>query len=202
MKLYYCKSACSLAVRIILNELNLQFQDAEVDLKAKKTMQNEDFLKINPKGSVPALSLDNGDVLTENQVILQYLADSTKASQLLAPVGDLKRYHTLEWLNYIATELHKTVGIFFHPVLDDEFKTKVYLPMIHLKLNFIDNHLAKGSYLMGEQFTLPDAYLFVIVRWAYYFKMDLSSFTHLEKFMKTVGERPSVVISLEQEKNN
>ena len=198
MKLYYTKSACSLAVRIVLNELNIAFQDEEVDLKAKKTKSEENYLLINPKGAVPALRVDTGDLITENQVILQYLADTTPGQKLLAPLGDIKRYHTLEWLNYIATELHKTMGIFFNPTLAEETKS-TFMSMVKVRLNFINEQLAKSPYLMGDQFTLPDAYLFVIVRWSHYFKMDLSEYTHLSQFMKTVAERPSVVTSLQQE---
>lgn len=199
MKLYYTKSACSLVVRIVLNELGHTFQEEEVDLKAKRTKSEENYLEINPKGAVPALRLDNGDILTENQIILQYLADITPAQKLLAPVGDLKRYHTLEWVNYIATELHKTVGMFFHPNLQEETKS-LFMSIVMTRLNYINNHLAKGPYLMGEHFTLPDAYLFVILRWAHYFKMDLSAYKYLEQFMNVVGERPAVVTSLHQEK--
>ncbi|CAM3096650.1 glutathione S-transferase [Legionella steigerwaltii] len=199
MKLYYTKSACSLAVRIVLNELGLDFQDEEVDLKAKKTKTDANYLSINPKGAVPALHLDNGDVLTENQVILQYLADKTPGQKLLAPVGDLKRYHTLEWLNYVATELHKTVGMFFYPNLNEETKN-IFMSVITTRLKYVNEHLAKGPYVMGKDFTLADAYLFVILRWAYYFKMDLSAYKHLEHFMKVVAERPAVVTSLQQEK--
>lgn len=123
MKLYYTKSACSLAVRIVLNELGRTFQEEEVDLRAKRTKTEENYLEINPKGAVPALRLDNGDILTENQIILQYLADITPGQKLLAPVGDLLRYHTLEWVNYIATELHKTVGMFFILIYRKKLKT-------------------------------------------------------------------------------
>lgn len=199
MKLYYTKSACSLAVRIVLNELGLAFKDEEVDLKAKKTKSEENYLTINPKGAVPALRLDNGDLLTENQIILQYLVDSTPEQKLLAPVGDIKRYHTLEWVNYVATELHKTVGMFFYPNLNEETKS-IFMSVIHARLSYVNEHLAKGPYLMGGHFTLPDAYLFVILRWAYYFKMDLSTYKHLEQFMQVVAERPAVVTSLQQEK--
>ncbi|ARB91596.1 glutathione transferase GstA [Legionella longbeachae] len=199
MKLYYTKSACSLAVRIVLNELGRTFQEEEVDLKAKRTKTEENYLEINPKGAVPALRLDNGDVLTENQIILQYLADTTPGQKLLAPVGDLMRYHTLEWVNYIATELHKTVGMFFHPNLQEETKS-LFMSLVMARLNFINEHLAKGPYLMGEHFTLPDAYLYVVLRWAHYFKMDLSAYKYLERFMNVVGDRPAVVTSLQQEK--
>ncbi|AUH72431.1 glutathione S-transferase [Legionella sainthelensi] len=199
MKLYYTKSACSLAVRIVLNELGRTFQEEEVDLRAKRTKTEENYLEINPKGAVPALRLDNGDILTENQIILQYLADITPGQKLLAPVGDLLRYHTLEWVNYIATELHKTVGMFFHPNLQEETKN-LFMSMVMARLNYINEHLAKGPYLMGDHFTLPDAYLFVILRWAHYFKMDLSTYKNLDRFMNIVGERPAVVTSLQQEK--
>lgn len=199
MKLYYYKAACSLVVRIIMNEMGIDFQDEEVDLRAKKTAGGENYLTINPKGAVPALGLDNGDVLTENQVILQYLADTTPDQKLLAPVGDLKRYHTLEWLNFISTELHKSVGLFFVPTVTEEFKTKVLTPMIMMKFGHIDKRLAKGPYLMGDHFTLPDAYLFVIVMWTHHFKLDLSAYTHLGKFMDNLQSRPSVIKSLKQE---
>ncbi|KTD67872.1 glutathione S-transferase [Legionella steelei] len=199
MKLYYAKSACSLTVRIVLNELGFDFQDEEVDLKTKKTHANENYFSINPKGAVPALQLDNGDVLTENQVILQYLADSSPGQKLLAPVGDLKRYHTLAWVNYVATELHKTVGIFFYPNLNEETKN-IFMSLITSRFKYLDEHLAQGPYLMGKDFTLADAYLFVILRWAFYFKLDLSAYKHLEQFMKVVAERPAVVTSLQEEK--
>ncbi|WP_454781070.1 glutathione transferase GstA [Legionella sp. WA2022007384] len=198
MKLYYAKSACSLAVRIVLNELGRNFQDEEVDLKAKKTKSDENYLSINPKGAVPALRLDNGDLLTENQVILQYLADITPGQTLLPSVGDLKRYHTLEWLNFVATELHKTLGMFFNPNLNEETKN-MFMSVINTKLKFVNEHLAKGPYLMGKDFTLPDVYLFVILRWTHYFKMDLSAYKHVEQFIKVVAERPAVVTSLQQE---
>ncbi|WP_298627991.1 glutathione transferase GstA [uncultured Legionella sp.] len=199
MKLYYSKGACSLVVRIILNELGIEFQDEAVDLKEKKTARGEDFLSINPKGAVPVLVLDNGDVITENQVILQYLADTASAQELLAPVGDLKRYHTLEWLNYMAAELHKSLSLFFVPGVSDEFKANVLIPMIQKKFSYIDKHLSHNTYLMGKHFTLPDAYLFVMTLWTHYFKLDLSAYTHLTKYIGFIQTRPAVIKSLQQE---
>lgn len=199
MKLYYYKAACSLVVRIILNELGIEFQDEAVDLYEKKTASGVNFLTINPKGAVPTLALENGDVLTENQVILQYLADTTPGQELLAPVGDLKRYHTLEWLNYMATELHKSLGMFFAPGVSDEFKANVLTPMVLKKFSYVDEHLSQGTYLMGDHFTLPDAYLFVMVMWAHYFKLDLSACSHLKKYMGFIQTRPAVIKSLKQE---
>ncbi len=199
VKLYYYKAACSLVVRIILNELAIEFQDEAVDLRAKVTASGDNFLTINPKGAVPTLVLDNGDVITENQVILQYLADTTSGQKLLAPVGDIKRYHTLEWLNYMATELHKSLGLFFAPGVTDEFKSEVLTPMIQKKFGYIDQHLSHNTYLMGDHFTLPDAYLFVMVMWTHYFKLDLSAYSHLTKYIGHMQQRPSVINSLKQE---
>lgn len=199
MKLFYTKSACSLVVRIVLNELQIAFQDEAVDLSIKKTASGVDYLAINTKGAVPALKLDNGDLLTENQVILQYLADTTKGQTLLAGLGDLKRYHTLEWLNYIATELHKSLGQFFNPDFSDAMKTTIMTPIVMTRFAFINKQLANKNYVMGEEFTLPDAYLFVMVRWAHYFKMDLSDFTNIHQFMTRMQVRPSVIASLQQE---
>jgi glutathione S-transferase len=199
MKFYYTKSACSLAVRIVLNELGCSYEAIEVDLKTKKTTSGQDFLAINPKGAVPVLELDKGEVLTENQVIMQYLTDTTKNQKLLAPVGELKRYRTLEWLNYISTELHKSIGMFFNPNMTEEMKNTIYNPIIAQKLKFVNEHLGNNTYLMGEEFTLPDAYLFVMLRWTYYFKMDLTPYPNLKQFIHHMRSRPSVVEALQQE---
>lgn len=199
MKLFYATAACSLVVRITLNELELSFQDEAVDLRVKDTETGKNYLEINPKGAVPALLLDNGELLTENQVILQYLADSTPGQKVLAQVGDLKRYHTLEWLNYISTELHKTLGLFFKPALSADMKNKLLIPAIKSRFTMINTRLEKGTYLMGDQWTLPDAYLYVMVRWAVAFKLDLSSFTHLNQYIERLNTRPSVLKSLKQE---
>lgn len=199
MKLYYYKGACSLVVRIIMNEMGIEFQDEEVDLRAKKTASGGDFLAINAKGAVPVLGLDNGDVITENQVILQYLTDITPGQELLAPVGDMKRYHTLEWLNYVSTELHKTLGMFFVPMVTDEFKSKILIPMAMFKLRHVEQHLSRNTYLMGDHFTLPDAYLFVVLMWAKSFSLDFSAYPNLTKYMEYIQSRPAVMKSLKQE---
>lgn len=198
IKLYYTPSSCSLVVRITLNALNIDFQEEAVDLRNKKTADGSDYWAINSKGSVPAIALNNGEVLTENQVILQYLADTTPGQKLLAPVGDMKRYRTLEWLNYMATELHKSIGMFFNPIIADEVKAKM-TPLIMKKFAYIDQHLTKNQFLMGEQFTLPDAYLFVMLRWAHYFKMDCSSFKNITHYFERLQGYPAIVKSLAQE---
>lgn len=200
MKLYYAKGACSLVVRIVLNELNLKFEDESVDLRSKKTAAGEDYWLINAKGAVPALMVDNGEVLTENQVILQYLADKTANHDLLPAVGDMKRYRTLELLNYISTEVHKTFGTFFNPAVPEEIKRDVYTPILKSRFDFLDKQLAHHHYLMGNKLSLPDAYLFVMLRWAEGMKVDLSKNHNLQAFAERMKARPAVMKSLEQEK--
>jgi len=129
MKLYYSKGACSLAVRIVINEIGMDAVYESVDLKSKKTESGRDFKAINAKGSVPTLELDNGKILTENAVIQQYLADEAKVYELLPEVGDLKRYRVLEWLNYITTELHKGFGALFNPTMSQDLKDELFIPM-------------------------------------------------------------------------
>lgn len=199
MKFYYTKGACSLAVRIVLNELNCKYEAIAVDLKTKKTETGEDFLTINPKGAVPALGLDNGNILTENQAILQYLADNTQNQQLLAPVGEMLRYHTLEWLNFVATEIHKSFSLLFYPSATSEIKSDFIMPIIHHKLKFLNQHLDKHTYLMGASFTLPDAYLFVILRWSNSLNIDLKSYNNIQQFMEHIQEKSSVCEALKQE---
>lgn len=199
MKLFYCKGACSLVVRIVLNELGIAFEDEAVDLRKKITASGDDYRRTNPKGAVPAIRLDNGEVITENQVILQYLTDTTPGQKMLAAVGDLKRYRTLEWLNYISTELHKSFGLLFNPNIPQELKSDVVVPLIMMKFSYINDHLQSNSYLMGDQVTLPDAYLYVMMLWANNFKMDFSSCPHLSQFMTIMQSRPSVIKSLKEE---
>lgn len=200
MKLYYTSGACSLVVRIVLNELGCTFDDEAVDLQTKVTVNGANFRDINPKGAVPTLVLDNGDVLTENQVILQYLVDTTPGQKLQAPVGDMNRYHILEWMNYISTELHKSIGLFFNPALSEETKKNAMIPMILGRFAYMNERLAKGPYIMGDHISLPDAYLFVMLRWAHYLKFDLAPYKHLHQFFETMQARPAVKKSLMQEK--
>lgn len=199
MKLYYSKGACSLVVRIILNELALTASFESVDLKTKKTEKGSDFFSINPKGSVPVLLLDNGEILTENAIILQYLADTSKANSLLPALGDFNRYHVLEWLNFITTELHKSIGALFNPAITESMKNDIFLPMIKYKMTYVNRQLAGKKYLLGEDFTLPDAYLLVMLRWLYYLKVDFAEWPHIEDFFQRVSARPSVIASLKQE---
>lgn len=199
MKLYYSKGACSLVVRIIINELGLKADYEAVNLQTKKTANDADFLTINPKGAVPVLQVNNGEILTENAVILQYLADSNNAFQLLPELGGFQRYKVLEWLNYITTELHKSFAPLFNPEIPEAFKSDIAIPLIEKKFHYIDKHLAHHAYLITEHFTLPDAYLFVMVLWAHSMKFDLKKFPHLMKYIEKLKGRKSVQQSLQEE---
>jgi glutathione S-transferase len=198
MKLYYSKGACSLAVRIILNELAIPCDYEAVDLKTKKTETGLDYFTINFKGAVPVLVLDNQEVLTENSIIQQYLADQYKATQLLPPVGDFKRYRVLEWLNFVSSDLHKGFGPLFNANVSEAMKEEIFKPILKNKFNFVEKRLANNKFLLGDHFTLPDGYLFVVLRWAQHFKI-LSTFPHLSRYFSDLQKRPSVQKSLKEE---
>ncbi|KTC94945.1 glutathione transferase GstA [Legionella feeleii] len=199
MKLFFARGACSLVIRIIINEIGLKCDYVSVDLKTKKTEDNKDYLAINPKGAVPALQLDDGEIITENLVIQQYLVDEYKADQLCPPIGDINRYQILSWSNYITTELHKSFGALFNPAITQELKDKIYIPAIKQKLEFIDKQLAQHRYLAGNHFTLPDAYLFVMLTWSTNFKIDLTEYSHLPGYFQELHSRESIMKSLKEE---
>ena len=199
MKLYYTKGACSLAVRIIINELEIPCEYESVDLATKKTENSKDFLQINPKGGVPTIELDDGHILTENAVIQQYLADTHSEKKLLPSINDFERYHTLEWLNYVATELHKGFSPLFNSKLPQEIKDELFIPMLQKKFAYVDKHLQQNKYLLGKHFTLPDGYLFVMLLWANKFKLDLSKFANISQYYQHMRERPAIMKSLKEE---
>jgi glutathione S-transferase len=199
MKLYYSKGACSLASRIIINELGLTCEYEAVDLPKKLTQDGKNFFAINPKGSVPVLITNNNETLTENAVILQYLADTNQANNLLPPVGNFGRYRVLESLNYIATELHKGFGPLFNPNIPQELKDKIFLPAIKAKLTYINGQLELNKFVAGDQFTLPDAYLFTVLRWALFFKIDFKEWSQLPEYFQDLSNRKSIKESVEQE---
>lgn len=199
MKLYFSKSACSLAVRILINELSLQAEYESVDLRSKQTATGKDFLSINPKGSVPVLEFKLSEVLTENSIILQYLCDTNNATALLPKVGDIQRYRVLEWLNYVATELHKSMGILFNPDVKQEWKDEVFLPIVYKKLDYVDNHLGNNKFLLGDAITVPDFYLFVILRWTHVFQINLNEWPNLTRYFQNMRIHKSVQKSLDEE---
>ena len=196
MILYYATGACSQAVHIILHEAGFAHDSIKVDLKTKTTERGENYLAINPKGAVPTLRLENGELLTENAVVLQYLGDQA-GGFLLPAIGDFRRYRVLEWLNFIATELHKSFGPFFKPV--GEEARQFARDLISSKFDFVEQKIGGNSYLMGETFTLPDAYLFVMLGWTGHAKLDLGRWPTLQAYRRRLEGRPSVRRVLEYE---
>lgn len=191
MILYYSPGACSQAPHILLHEIGLEHDSVRVDLKNKTTEDGRNYLEVNPKGAVPALQLDSGEVLTENAVILQYLGDRAAWPEVLPPLGDFRRYRVLELLNFITTELHKRFGFLFSANATDQFKDFVKVDLAK-KLSWIDERLGEGPFLMGEDLTLPDVYLFVITRWTE--KMiGLDQWPNLRAFRERMLKRASVL---------
>ena len=190
MKLYYSPGACSQAPHILLHEIGLSHDSAKVDLKAKTVEGGDNFLAINPKGSVPVLELDSGEVLTENAVILQYLGDRSGLGEVLPPLGNFRRYRVLEWVNFITTELHKSFSPLFKPDASDETKA-FFKKAIGERFEYVDKKLGDGPFLMGDTLTLPDPYLFVMLGWGE--KMiGLNRWPNLKAFRARMMERPSV----------
>jgi len=198
MKLYYAPGACSLSPHIALLEAGLPYDLVKVDLRAKKLENGDDFLKVNPKGQVPVLALDSGELVTEGPVIIQMIADKA-AGKNLAPARDsAERYKLLEWLNFITTELHKSFGPMFSPVLADEAKA-FFKDRVMGKFRYVESQLAGRDYLMGSHFTVADGYLFTMLSWADRMKFDLSDMPNLLAYKARVGARPKVQEALTKE---
>jgi glutathione S-transferase len=192
MKLYYSPGACSLSPHIVLREAGLKFELERVDLAAKKLKENgADYLPINPKGQVPVLQLDDGDQLTEGPAIVQYIADQKPESGLAPPNGTRPRYHVQEWLNFVTSDLHKVFAPLFYPSTPEEF-VKITKETLANKFAFLDVHLANKQYLMGDKFTVADAYCFVVVGWSKYKEIDLARWPNLKAYIDRVAARPKV----------
>jgi glutathione S-transferase len=198
MKLYYSPGACSLSPHIALHEAGLAHELVRVDLKEKKTETGEDFAKINPKGQVPALMLDSGELLTEGPVIVQVIADKAAGKNLAPANGTDERYKMQEWLNFTTSELHKNFSPLFNPSIPDDVK-KFFADRIMGKFKYADSQLADRDYLMGKQFTVADGYLFVMTAWADRMKLDLSGLPNLMAFKARVAARPNVQAALKME---
>jgi glutathione S-transferase len=191
MKLYYSPGACSLSPHIALCESGLPFELVKVDIRAKKLEDGSDYLAVNPKGSVPALGLDGGGVLTEGPAIVQLIADKEGSGKLAPDNGTAERYRLQEWLNFISTDLHKSFGPLFSPVLPEEAK-QFFRDRINKYLGYADKQLAGQDYLMGSQFSVADGYLFVILTWCDRMKIDLSAMPNLTAYKARVAARPKV----------
>ena len=198
MKLYYTPGACSLSPHIALLEAGLPHDLVKVDLRAKKLENGDDYLKVNPKGQVPALLLDSGELVTEGPVIVQRIADHAPAKNLAPSRDSAERYKLQEWLTYINSEIHKNIGPLFNPALSDEAKG-VFKDRAMGKFKYVDGKLAGQDYLMGKQFNVADGYLFVMLRWADGMKFDLSGLNNLNTYKDRVAARPKVNEALVKE---
>jgi len=199
MKLYFSPGACSLSPHIVAREAGIPIDLEQVDLKTKKTKAGADYLAVNVKGQVPVLELDGGARLTEGPAIVQYLADQKPATGLAPTAGSLERYRLMEWLNYITSELHKSVGALFSPTIPEDYKTQVKTEQLPKKFAYVNQQLAGKQYLTGDSFSVADAYLFTVLNWTNFLKIDISEHGNLKAYMARVAARPKVQEALKAE---
>jgi glutathione S-transferase len=198
MKLYYGKNACSLSPHIALREAGFSFELERVDTKTHKTQTGQDFYAINPKGQVPVLELGDRQLLTEGPAIVQYIADLKPESKLAPPFGTLERYRLQEWLNFFASEIHKSYGPLFKPGSSDDQKEEAR-GAICKRLDYTAKTLGEKPYLLGDGFTVADGYLFVLLRWTGAVGIALGRWESLERLEKRIAARPTVKEALAAE---
>ena len=198
MKLYFSPGACSLSPHIVSREAGIPLEYEQVDNREKKTKSGVDFWTINAKGYVPVLEIDNGQRLTEGPAIVQYLADQKPASGLMPAAGTLDRYRVQEWLNFVTSELHKSYGPIFRPTTPDEYK-KISKENLGKRFDWLDKQLAGKEYLMGDTFTVADAYLFTVLRWSPRVEIDLAKWPNVKAYVDRVAARPKVQEALKAE---
>ena len=198
MKLYFSPGACSLSPHIALVEAGLAFEAVPVDLKTHQLTVGADYYPISPKGYVPLLELDNGERLTEGPAIVQYIADQVPAKNLAPANGTMARYRLQEALNFISTELHKGIGGLFNPAMPEEAKA-LMRARGSMRLQWVNEQLEGKQYLMGDTFTVADAYLFTVANWTGHVGIDRSTLTNLEAYMVRVAARPAVQAAMKAE---
>jgi glutathione S-transferase len=198
MKLYFAPGACSLSPHIVMREAGAKYDLEQVNNQEKKTKSGTDYWTINAKGQVPVLEFDNGERLTEGPVIVQWIADQNPASGLVPPAGKLERYRVQEWLNFITSELHKTFGPIFRPTTPDAFKA-LSKENLGKRFDWLDKQLAGKDYLMGDKFSVADAYLFTVLRWTSRIDIDLAKWPNLKAYVDRVAARPKVQEALKAE---
>jgi glutathione S-transferase len=198
MKLYYAPGACSMASHILLNESGVAYEIEKVDLKTHRTEKDQDFYKINPKGYVPALQLDNGKLLTENIAILSYLSDPKPGQQAAVSTDNMNHYQKLEWLAFISTELHKGFSPLFSKTISPEFR-QACKEKIAKRFDLFDKHLANQKFMMEDAFGAADAYLFTILSWCPKAGVDLSSWKNLVSFVERLQSRPAIQKTMKEE---
>jgi len=198
MKLYYAPGACSLSPHIALCEAGLPYELVTVDIQQKTTENEDDFFKINPYGYVPALELDNGELLIEGSAIVQYIADQVPDKKLAPITGSIERYRLQEWLSFISTELHKGLGVLFNPALPENARD-FFKDNFANRLNVLASKLADKPYLMGDDFTVVDAYLYTVLSWCPHVDFDLSLWPLLQAYQDRISARDAVQKALGEE---
>ncbi len=198
MKLYFSPGSLGLAPQIALREAAQDFELVKVDFRTKTTVEG-DYFEVTPKGFVPALKLDEGEVITEAPVVLQWIADHNPERKLLPAPGSQERYRALEWLNYVATDIYKGYHTLFSPYLDVGSKIRYTEGYLSPRFAYLDDHLAKNDYLLSSGFSVADAFLFNVLSWSPRVRVDPSAFTSIQRFILRVLQRPSVQASLDAE---
>lgn len=198
MKLYYSPGACSLSPHIALQEAGLGYTPVLASTKSHKLQDGTDYYTINALGYVPVLELDNGERLREGPAIVQYIADQVPDKQLAPANGTLARYRLQEWLTFIGTELHKGFSPLFNPATPEDYKPMVRERLLQ-RLQWVDGQLAGKQYLMGDQFTVADGYLFTVTNWTQPTKLDISGLANLAAYRERVGARPAVQAAMKAE---
>ncbi|MGZ8945522.1 MAG: glutathione transferase GstA [Methylococcaceae bacterium] len=198
MKLYYSPGACSLSPHIIACEAELPIELIKVDLESKLTETGEDFRQLNPNGYVPLLILDDGNRLTEGPAIVQYLADQAPGKKLIPPAGTFERYQLQQWLNFISTEIHKSFSPLFNPVAPEAAK-ELATTILMTRLETVAELLSSQPFLLGDNFSVADAYLFVTLSWGQYVNIDISRWPALARYADRISERPAVQKAMKEE---
>lgn len=198
MKLYYARGACSQAAHIALYESGLTFQSEAVDLSTKTLADGRDFRQISPNGYVPVLELDSGERMTEVAAVLQYIADQVPKTGLAPAAGTMQRYRLMEWLAFVSSELHKTFSPLFSPNTPEDYKS-IVRERLTQRLGYVNGQLAGGGFLLGEQFTVADIYLFVVLSWSRMMNVDLAPYPNLQSFQQRVAARAGVQNALKAE---
>ena len=198
MKLFYAPGACSLSPHIVAREAGLELQLEKVDFSSRTVGNGAAYGSINPKGYVPALQLDDGELLTEGPAIVQYLADCSPDTGLAPAAGTRERYRLAEMLTYINSEIHKSYSPLFNPAIPAALRDE-RIAHLQKRYRLLEIRLSEHSYLVGERFSVADAYLFVVTRWADHLKVDLSAFPNVLAFQKRIGARPAVQAAVKAE---
>lgn len=199
MKLYYAPAASSLAPHIVAREAGLSLEIEKVNVRGDhKTETGEDFYKINPKGYIPALKLDDGNILTECVALMQYLADQAPGKNLTPAAGSFQYYQLEEWLAFMNSEIHKSFGPLFNPAMPEAAK-ELARANLDRRFAYLDEHLAKNTYVMGDKYSIADSYLFAILGWPAYAGYDMAKFPNLQSFAARISQRPAVQAALRAE---